>query len=375
MSATIDGGVGETVPGRDIRGSGARWVLVGIVLLGTGLILHDLGHDSLWVDEVAQIEVSSGSVGRILKDVMEVRGQPPFYWVALHFFMPFGGSEFAVRMLSAMFGVVNIVLVYKLGQALFGHREGIVAAFLMALSPLHLSHAQDARMYTAMVCFSTLSLYWLYRAMRENEPGQWLAYAGSSIVNLWNHAYAAFVFGAEVVFAGVWLAWELLGKARQSSSRGMRSKRLLAFVLSNAGIAGAWVPMLLTFRRLSTRVGLGSGGHLRNLPKSVTALVGVVKEFAGGGGPLLTAFVALMVIGVVGCLKRRKELVLLFLSCVGMPVLGFFALKTDRGFFSVRYVIFYLPLFLVFVSRGVLATGEVVACLLCRRRGVVGGSS
>ena len=345
------------------------WLLVAIILLGTGLIFHDLGRDSLWLDEITQTEVSSLPIPEIISDVMEERGQPPLYWVSLHFFTRFGSTEFAVRALSAMFGVVNIVLVCKLGRVLFGYREGMVAACLLAVSPLHISHAQDARMYTAVVCFSTLSLYWLYRAIQENEPRQWLAYVGSSILNLWNHAYAVFVFGAEVLFAGVWVVWQMLRKLWRLPSQRAGGERLGAYVLSNAAIVGAWVPMLITLRRLSDRVGLGSGGHLRNLPDSVASVRAVMADFAGGAGALLTVFTALLVIGLAACVVNRKELVLLTVSWVGTPAFGLCVLKSERGFFSVRYVIFLLPLFLVLVARGVLVTGEAVGRLLYGRPG------
>lgn len=375
MPLTVDGGVGGPDLGCGIGESAARWLLVGILLLGTGLIFHDLGRDSLWLDEITQAQISSLPVAEIVADVMKGRGQPPFYWVALHFFMPLGGSEFAVRMLSAMFGVLNIVLVCKLGRALFGRREGMVAAFLMAVSPLHLSHAQDARMYTAMVCFSTLSWYWLYRAMQENGHRQWLAYAASSILNLWNHAYAAFVFGAEVVFAGVWLLWETARKPLQTASQRVRGREhLRAFLLSNAAIAGAWAPMLVTLGRLSTRVGLGSGERLQNLPQSAASLAAVMAEFAGGAGLLLTLFTVLLAIGLAACLASCRELVLLFLLSLGTPVLGLYVLRAERGFFSVRYVIFLLPLFLVFVSRGILVVSEALGHPFYRRLAGDGGS-
>ena len=94
-----------------------------------------------------------------------------------------------------------------------------------------------------------------------------------------------------------------------------------------------------------------------------------MADFAGGAGALLTVFTVLLVIGLAACLVNRRELVLLTVWWVGTPVFGLYVLKSERGFFSVRYLIFLLPLFLVLVARGVLVTGEAVGRLLYGRPG------
>jgi uncharacterized membrane protein len=342
-----------------------RWLLVAIIFLGTALVFHNLAVKSLRFDEIVQALVSALPIPRILVDVAQVRGQPPLYWVLLHFFSPLGRTEFAVRLLSALFGVVNIALIYRLAAGMYGWREGLVAAFLLATSPLHLKYAQDARMYSALVCFPMLSLYWLYRALTENKRSQWSGFVVGAVLGLWTHAYAGFVFGAEIAFAGLWLLHDVYRARRDGIRSAVALGRLRRFSVS-VGIAFvAWVPVLISFRRLAERAGLDLGleEHLSYLPQSFADLAELGQQYLGGSVELLILSGLLVVVGLASSWAGHKREMILLGLWVAVPAAGFYTLQSNRGFFAVRYAIYLLPLLLIAVGRGVRALSGLVASL------------
>lgn len=119
--------------------------LSAILILSTCLRLYQLGEEGLWGDELASIrdikKVAEGEVfvNRIL------------YFLILRIWIIFGNNEFWLRLPSVGFGILSVFLVYRLGKKLFDKNVGLIAALLLALSPLAIFHSQEVRMYMLSV--------------------------------------------------------------------------------------------------------------------------------------------------------------------------------------------------------------------------------
>ena len=88
-------------------------LLLLIILIGAVLRVYDLGAESIWLDEAYGIRVSAEGVTTIIKEAGPTQIIPPFYFVTLHYWMNlFGTSEVATRSLSAIFGIISILLIY-----------------------------------------------------------------------------------------------------------------------------------------------------------------------------------------------------------------------------------------------------------------------
>src|ERR1044071_10196409 len=115
----------------------ARLLLVAllvIIALGAALRVYKLDGESLWLDEAYSIKFSqeapAGIIEATAKDV-----HPPLYYFALHYWMmAFGDSDTAVRLLSALFGILAIFVIYRLASRMFDRATGLLAAGLVALS-------------------------------------------------------------------------------------------------------------------------------------------------------------------------------------------------------------------------------------------------
>ncbi|MGF1480870.1 MAG: glycosyltransferase family 39 protein [Cyanophyceae cyanobacterium] len=117
-----------------------RWLsITPILLLAAGLYFYQLGTESLWIDELYSITDSQNP---------SLSSTRPLYFFLLHVWMRLGTGDAWLRGLGVCFGIGSVFLTYRLGRRLLGESVGLIAAFLLCLSPLFLNHAQEVRMYT-----------------------------------------------------------------------------------------------------------------------------------------------------------------------------------------------------------------------------------
>jgi 4-amino-4-deoxy-L-arabinose transferase-like glycosyltransferase len=116
-----------------------QWViLISILVLATGLRLYQLGTESIWIDEHFSI-----------RDAENLKiGTRPLYYGLLHVWMKLGNSDAWLRALSIPFSLGCIVLTYLLSRRLLSASVGLLAAWIMTLSPLFVGYGQEIRMYS-----------------------------------------------------------------------------------------------------------------------------------------------------------------------------------------------------------------------------------
>src|SRR5512136_2892438 len=90
--------------------------IAAITLVAFALRVYHLSGQSLWYDEGFSVYLAQKSLAEITtRTAADI--QPPVYYYLLHAWMLFvGRSEFAVRLLSVIFGTLSIPLVYRLAR-------------------------------------------------------------------------------------------------------------------------------------------------------------------------------------------------------------------------------------------------------------------
>jgi len=188
----------------------AAILLVGITLLALGLRLHNLNAQSLWYDEGFSVYLAHMSpaeiVSRTAADI-----QPPLYYLMLHGWIQlFGDDEPVVRGLSALFGVLAVPLIYGVAWQLLHRRlAALLAALLLAVSPLHIWYSQETRMYTLLILLCLLSSYILLLLIPPSTPRErgrgvraplWLAFVLTSIAAVYTHYFALFILAFQAIY-------------------------------------------------------------------------------------------------------------------------------------------------------------------------------
>lgn len=180
-----------------------NYLILLIFLLGLALRIYDLATESIWFDEAFSAAISNNDPFKIMEIVFNrgVEGNPPLYYITLHFWMQaFGDSEFALRLLSALFGTASIIATYALGKLMFNTRAGIMAALILSVSLFHIQFSQEARAYTMMAFFSIMSFYFFIRLTERRHISYGVLYLLSSVLMVYAHYYGIFVLAAQNFF-------------------------------------------------------------------------------------------------------------------------------------------------------------------------------
>ncbi|GAB4542488.1 MAG: hypothetical protein Kow0063_34520 [Anaerolineae bacterium] len=141
----------------------------GLVLLAFALRVYRLPAQSLWYDEGVSWYLTRMSLSHLTiwtaNDI-----QPPLYYYLLWLWVRLAGTgEYALRFLSVCFGTLTIPLLWVTGRRLLGKRAAWLGAFILALSPLHVYYAQEARMYTLLTFLGLLGSYLLLRWLKVSS--------------------------------------------------------------------------------------------------------------------------------------------------------------------------------------------------------------
>jgi uncharacterized membrane protein len=222
--------------------------LVVVLAAGAALRLYGLGTESLWLDEACSVWIAQQSVPELVEETA-VDVHPPLYYLALHYWMQAAGtSEAAVRALSAVFGLAGIAAAALLTRRLFGPATALIAASVLAASPFHLYHSQQARMYALLALLATLSMHG-FVALLQRRPRRWpaAAYVAATVLMLYTHVYALFVVIAQHAYVGaLWIA------ARRSAGPFLRR-----WAVVHAVVAVAFVPWAVVLAQQFVRVEQG----------------------------------------------------------------------------------------------------------------------
>lgn len=177
------------------------------IILAAFLRLYRLGHESLWLDETLSIAFVTRryTTLELLIELPITDPHPPLYYLLLDGWVGiFGTSEAAVRLLSALFGIAAVILIYTLGAKMSGREAGIVAAMLLGFSPFHIYYSQEARMYTLLAVL-TLASYYLFVDLLDtdgNPNRRTIAvYVAVTVLMGYTHVYGFLIILAQNIYA------------------------------------------------------------------------------------------------------------------------------------------------------------------------------
>ncbi len=114
-----------------------------------------------------------------------------------------GWSEFAIRALPWLTGLLTLAWVYRLGRDLFTPGIALAAALLLATSVLFLTYMHIARFYGPSMLFTVFFLwsYW-HVALAKKQPDRaaWAAFLSGGLCLLYSHYFSALLVPALGLF-------------------------------------------------------------------------------------------------------------------------------------------------------------------------------
>ncbi|MCE5239602.1 glycosyltransferase family 39 protein [bacterium] len=142
-----------------IENRAVRLHLLAAGLLLTALLCWDLGGRELWTDE----EFSLAAQAPLHHAAFGDASHPPLYPALLHFWLQWGTSDGWLRAFSIPWALLAWWLGWLVAVRLGLKREGLLAAWLMALSPLVLTYFRMGRYFSFTAAVTMLAIYVLVR--------------------------------------------------------------------------------------------------------------------------------------------------------------------------------------------------------------------
>jgi mannosyltransferase len=191
---------------------GRLLAVLALTLLAAALRLHDIALDGFWKNELFSLYWIRNSFRFIATQGLLIETNPPLHYVLLKLWtMAFGTSELGARSLSALASIACVPLMYALGRDLGGARVGLIAAAVLAVSPVQIVYAQEARSYALLPLFMLVAMLGACRLLREarspsgERRGGALLYVAGTVGLLYSHATAPLAVAA--LAASVMLAF------------------------------------------------------------------------------------------------------------------------------------------------------------------------
>ncbi|MBD8876251.1 glycosyltransferase family 39 protein [Roseibium polysiphoniae] len=218
-----------------------KMALAGIIAVGAALRLWDLDRTSLWYDEAVSWSQSKGSLGELIA-LVAADNYPPLHNLLLWLTMPIiGDSETALRLPSAIAGILSIWLVYELGRLVFTRNTGLLAAAILAISPFHIWYSTEARMYALFAMAGLAFLIALVRTL-EGDRLRWpILAAVFGALFLYSHIYAAFSMAGIGVLL---LLWQVRSVRAQSFGYQDANTRTFASFCTSCLLFLPWLAVL-----------------------------------------------------------------------------------------------------------------------------------
>ena len=330
-------------------------VLVSVTLLGFALRLYRIDAISFRGDEAFTVLnwVSQPLLDTLRGDIPLADPQPPLAFALFRgWSLLFGTSEFAMRVLPALFSLIGIPAVYALSQRLGSRTWGALAALLWALHPFLIWHAQDTKAYSIWAAFSGLALWLALRALDKRRPIDWLLYVAAASI-------AAYLYYLEL-FALLALNLFVIIRYRRNWSL------LRSWLLSQLAIAFILAPWFLQPRLLFDS---GYGGTTFPFePAQIFTWLIPLLNFGmtlqpKAELPSTTVFIWLpvllvLLIGLVLRWRTNRSTALLLGLCGFLPVLLLSLVSFKMNVFTPRYVLSVVPIYALLAASFMLNTGK-----------------
>ncbi|MEO1146223.1 MAG: glycosyltransferase family 39 protein [Cyanobacteria bacterium J06638_22] len=212
-----------------------------------------------------QMLASDTTVGDTLQSVAveEPQNSPLFFvlsrqWIDLTNLSP----RLGMRSLAVLISVVGLPFAYLLCMELFSSPAiAWLGTGLVAISPLHIIYAQEARQYSLLITLTLVACFAFLHALRLSSPLRWAFYSLSAVLGLYAHPFFCFVLLAH----GVYL-FGLEGSLRQPLKL---TRSLLAFLVAIAMSLLAFLPWIVIIFTRVERISPWRGNTDLSLPQLV----------------------------------------------------------------------------------------------------------
>jgi 4-amino-4-deoxy-L-arabinose transferase-like glycosyltransferase len=180
------------------------WFIL-IFIFASMFYLYNINFSDIWIDEAftkALVRHSYGEITQLIKNDFH----PPLYFFGLKLFVTiFGLNDFTLRLFSVLGILATILLVYIIGQKVFGKSGALYFCLLIISLPMLAEYAHEARMYIWGAFAVTGTFLFASRYISSNKQSDLLWCMLFSLLGAYTHYYALLAVFWANVFVSVYL--------------------------------------------------------------------------------------------------------------------------------------------------------------------------
>lgn len=302
------------------------YLLISFIIVGIFLRLYQLGFACFWTEEQYVGIVAQKEFFQLLSFITTTEFNPPgFFIIEWAMCISVGYSEWALRLPSAISGILLIPVMFYVGNEYKDELTGVICAGMVTvLFPLTY-YSQFARAYSLSLLFFTIGLLY-YLKIRNGDRGitNHIIFGLIIGINAYIHFYAVIPLG---------LLWCIL------LFRSKNSKNILISLGTAIVISLPLIPMILTF--INGRVYTGGTAMPYGIGFSKILLVLPFELFSFA----CIIFAILIVIGI----SINRNIYTYEMITVSAVTIGIGLLMSVITPFYSRYLLCILPM-LILVS-------------------------
>lgn len=319
-----------------------QWLLINLVVLSFVLRLHRLDMQSIWFDESLSALFALQPLDIAIQSMLqEGLHHSPLFYILLRPFAAGGFSEFGIRFLSVVLGVLAVPLIAQVGRTLANAQVGLLAAALLVISPFHIWYSQEARMYTLLILSALGAMFFFARNFKRPYYYNWLSVALFTAIGINTHHFAFFVPLVQFIFIVTTL------KQNHALLRPWISAQLLA------GLSLIpWIGIILDWGHFYLSSATSRSPTMYDLFQTFWNFsIGYTEHITLFVIMALITFLLLLILGTKSMYRTNNGLLLLLWTVV--PPLATFSLSFRLPMYLDRYISLSLPPFLLLVAAGI----------------------
>jgi hypothetical protein len=324
------------------------------VFLGAAIWVRiaNLGEQSLWLDETVHIIQAKNFIQNGALDTGGDRNGILFSVLLVPIFKTLGYAVENARMISVLFGLGSLVLIYRIANRLFSPPVGLIAFMLATFSPYLIFWSKMARNYAIFTFFCLLFILQILDLTSRKEKGSF-SFGKMSLLIL--TVIAGFLSHyLMILFVACGAVWLFALNGNEISIWIKSNLRITALSVLAVAMLGVVAFSFLAVNKELLAWTLPNWSHLRALYGeapwySLSVYVDV----------LIHDWKFLWVFAVIGLLhlafKKQVRVTAFFLCCFVLPFLLLSFVFREPT--AARYLIFIYPFFLVIAAFGLSQVG------------------
>jgi uncharacterized membrane protein len=186
--------------------NGQKLILIALIITGAILRFWNIGFQHMNWDEEWTVQFAGlmWTVPDVVIKSLSTDCNPPLYYLAAHFSMIiFGGTATAIRIPSAIAGVLLIPVMYFIGREYKDELFGLMLAAITTVFYNFIFYSKYGRSYSIALLFFSVAFYYFIRLLKGDKKSS-IQFGIFALLCLWTHLYTVIPIGIMILF----LLWQ-----------------------------------------------------------------------------------------------------------------------------------------------------------------------